>query len=333
MSSERAVVVTGGAGYIGSHICKELKRGGYLPVVLDHLEQGHAQCVRWGPLERGDVCDYPFVTNVLQRYRPVGVIHCAGLANIGESVTHPDRYYHTNVQGSLVLLEAMRHCQVNHLIFSSSCAVYGVGNQMPINENHPQSPISPYGWSKLMSERLIMDFGAAYGLKYALLRYFNASGADPDGELGELHQPETHLIPLVLDAALGHIPFLKLFGEQHATPDGTPIRDYIHVTDLAQAHVQALHQLEKNSPSLIVNLGSGRGHSVRDVIKAAETLIGKIIPVKVEAARPGDPDVLIADITLAKRLLAWTPTRSNLETILHTAWVWARKAKAKAKKV
>lgn len=325
MSSPRSVVITGGAGYVGSHICKALSHAGYLPVTLDHLEHGHIRAVRWGPLERGDICDYEFVEGALLRHHPIGVIHCAALTNVRESLQFPDPYYNTNVQGTLVLLEAMGHCNVNNLVFSSSCATYGAVEEPKISEAHPQLPISPYGWSKLMSERIIKDFGSAYGLRYSLLRYFNAAGADAAGEIGEQHTPETHLIPLVLFAALGKIPHLRLFGEQYATPDGTAIRDYIHVTDLAAAHVKALRKLENNTPAIAVNLGSGRGYSVREIIKTAEAIIQKPIPFRAEAARAGDPAILVADIAQAKQVLGWAPRHSDLDTILRTAWNWTSK--------
>lgn len=323
MATNRKVVVTGGAGYIGSLICKALQSHGYLPVTIDNLSQGHTEAVLWGPLEVGDITDRSFLEDVLRRHCPMGVIHCAALTNVGTSVSCPTLYYRNNVVGTLTLIEAMQSCAIQVIIFSSTCAIYGSVTQVPISETAPQAPISPYGWSKLMSERLLLDAYQAYGMRCALLRYFNAAGADLEGEIGETHAPETHLIPLALQAAQGLIPHLKVFGNRHPTPDGTPIRDYVHVLDIASAHIQALEFLLQSKRHIAVNLGSGCGNSVLEVIKAAERICGRSIPMQIEAARPGDAAVLIADNRRAKSLLNWNPKFSSLETILDTSWRWA----------
>lgn len=328
MSTHRKVVVTGGAGYIGSHICKVLQSHDYLPVTIDNLSQGHPEAVLWGPLEVGDLNDQPFLEDILRRYSPVGVIHCAAFTSVGDSVGSPILYYRNNVVGTLTLIEAMQKCSIPAIIFSSTCAIYGSVNQVPVSETAPQAPISPYGWSKLMSERLLLDSYQAYGMRCALLRYFNAAGADLESQIGEAHAPETHLIPLALQAAQGLIPHLKVFGNRHPTPDGTPIRDYVHVLDIASAHIQALEILLRSNQVISVNLGSGRGHSVLEVIKAAESICGKPIPMQIEAARPGDAPILVADHGKAKSLLNWSPRYSSLATILDSSWRWATQPKS-----
>ncbi len=237
MNSEKPILVTGGAGYIGSHACKALANAGYMPVTYDNLVYGHREAVKWGPLEEGDIADPIRLESVLRKYGPKAVMHFAAYAYVGESVENPSKYYRNNVAGTLTLLDTMRTCAVDKLIFSSTCATYGMPEQIPITEDHPQNPINPYGRSKLMIEWILKDYAAAYGLKYVSLRYFNAAGADPDGEIGEDHDPETHLIPLVLDVALGRRDHLNIFGTDYDTTDGTCIRDYIHVTDLADAHL------------------------------------------------------------------------------------------------
>lgn len=325
MANRQAVLVTGGAGYIGSHICKALHQHNYLPVALDNLSKGHRQAVQWGPLEACSIGDQDRIEEILSRYQPISVIHCAALADVAESMANPSRYYWENVQGSLVLFQALLKKKIHTLIFSSSCSTYGLVKQVPIFENQPQWPINPYGWSKLMIERVLVDYQRAYGMRYAFLRYFNAAGADPDGDIGESHNPETHLIPLVFQAALGIIPHFTLFGDQHPTPDGTPIRDFIHVSDLAEAHVKALEKTLQNNTCLTLNLGSGTGHSVKQVISAAERICGRKIPMQVHPPRPGDPPILIADITQAKEQLNWSPAQSSLELTLGTAWNWLSK--------
>jgi UDP-arabinose 4-epimerase len=318
------ILVTGGAGYIGSHACKELARRGYTPVAYDNLTFGHEYAVKWGPLERGDILDRARLDEVLRKYRPAAVMHFAAFGYVGESVENPGKYYRNNVGGSLTLLEAMCAHGVGSLIFSSTCATYGLPQVIPIPETHPQAPVNPYGATKLMVERMVADFGVAHGLRSISLRYFNAAGADPDGETGEDHDPETHLIPLVL-AAAGTNSAVTIFGNDYDTYDGTCIRDYIHVTDLAAAHVQALKRLEQGAPSSAYNLGNGRGFSVREVIQAAEKVTGKSVPRTEGPRRPGDPPQLVGDPRRAKEELAWTPEHADLDHIVQTAWTWTQK--------
>jgi UDP-arabinose 4-epimerase len=278
--------------------------------------------VKWGPLEEGDISDRGRLDTVFDLYQPQAVMHFAAYAYVGESVEDPGKYYRNNVVGSLTLVEAMRDHRVKTLVFSSTCATYGIPSKIPITEDHPQNPINPYGASKLMIERIINDFAQAHGMQAVFLRYFNAAGADPAGELGEDHHPETHLIPLAIKAAFGQVPFLEIYGSDYPTPDGTAIRDYVHVTDLAEAHVQALLYLLRGEGNNAFNLGTGHGCSVRQVISAVEEITGKTIPVKEVSRRPGDPPVLVADSTCASQFLAWHPRFSDLRTIIETAWQW-----------
>jgi UDP-arabinose 4-epimerase len=317
------VLVTGGAGYVGSHAAKALARAGYRPVTLDNLSRGFAHAVRWGPLEQGDVLDRAFLDAVIKRHRPAGVLHFAALAYVGESVTDPARYYRNNVVGSLTLLEAMRDHGLSRIVFSSTCATYGVPVRLPLAEDHPQAPINPYGATKLMVERMLADLDAAHGLRSVALRYFNAAGADPDGEIGENHDPETHLIPLAIGAALGTGPQLKIFGTDYPTADGTCIRDYIHVTDLAAAHVAALRHLEAGGASAALNLGTGSGLSVREIVTEVARQVGRPVPADEVARRPGDPPELVADPTRARQLLGWTPRCSDVASVISTAYAWA----------
>jgi len=316
------ILVTGGAGYIGSHACKALAKMGYFPITYDNLVYGHRWAVKWGPLEEGDVSDRQRLDDVFSRYKPKAVIHFAAYAYAGESVQNPGKYYRNNVVGSLTLIEAMRDHRVNKIIFSSSCATYGMPSIIPIPESHPQVPINPYGASKLMMERILQDFGQAHGIYSIFLRYFNAAGADLDGDLGEEHEPETHLLPLVIKAALRQIPWIEIYGSDYPTPDGTAIRDYIHVTDLAEAHVKALMHLLEERGSTALNLGTGRGYSVREVIEAVEEVSGKSIPVRRGPRRVGDPPILVADPIQAEKALKWQPQRSDLRTIINTSWNW-----------
>lgn len=326
MSDPRNVLVTGGAGYVGSHACKALAAAGYQPIVFDNLVYGHEQAVRWGPLEQGDVGDRARLDAVIERYRPEAVMHFAAYAYVGESVVDPGKYYRNNTAGTLTLLEAMRDHGIARLVFSSTCATYGVPDEVPIPETNAQRPINPYGTSKLMVEMMLRDFDAAHGLRSMALRYFNAAGADPDGHIGEMHDPETHLIPLALDAASGRGPALNLFGDDYDTPDGTCVRDYIHVSDLAVAHVLALEALERNGASDAFNLGTGHGHSVRQVIAGVERITGLPVPHDITPRRPGDPASLVAEASRSARELGWLPAMSDLDTILATAWAWHQKA-------
>ena len=314
------ILVTGGAGYIGSHACKALAQAGYTPVAYDNLVYGHEESVRWGPLEVGDIADRARLDAVIAHYNPQAVMHFAAYAYVGESVQDPAKYYRNNVAGTLTLLEALVQHGVQRIVFSSTCATYGVPERTPIDEAHPQRPINPYGASKLMIERMLQDFDVAYGLRSVALRYFNAAGADPEGEIGEEHDPETHLIPLALQAALGAGPALQVYGTDYPTPDGSCIRDYIHVADLAQAHVLALDYLASGGDSTAINLGTGRGHSVLEVIETARHITGRDIPVILTDRRPGDPPILTAAADKASTLLGWQPTYTDLAEILRHAW-------------
>jgi UDP-arabinose 4-epimerase len=318
----KKILVTGGAGYIGSQACKALAQAGYLPVTFDNLVFGHPWAVRWGPLVQGDISDRAALDRAFEEHQPAAVMHFAAFAYVGESVTNPGKYFRNNVAGTLTLLEAMRDHAQTRLVFSSTCAVYGNPKTDLIDEDHPREPINPYGASKLMIERMLQDFGTAHKLRSVSLRYFNAAGADPAGEIGEAHDPETHLIPLVLAAAAGERACVNVFGDQHGTPDGTCIRDYIHVCDLARAHVLALQSLESRDGSTAYNLGTGEGFSVNDVIAAARQVTGRTIPVQVGPARAGDPARLVADATRMRRELAWQPEQSGLHRIIESAWRW-----------
>ncbi len=317
----RVVLVTGGAGYIGSHTCKLLWEKGYTPVVLDNLVYGHESFVQWGAFVRGDINAPQILNQVFQQYAPTAVIHFAAYAYVGESMLEPEKYFQNNVSGTLSLLAAMRKNDCRQIVFSSSCATYGLP-KIPITEDQPQQPVNPYGRSKLMIEQILADYDAAYGMKSAVLRYFNAAGADSSGAVGEDHSPETHLIPLTIYAALGLLPEIQVFGSDYATKDGTAIRDYVHVTDLAEAHVRSLQYLESEGESLQVNLGTGQGHSVTEIIQAVEKISGRTVPVRQGERRAGDPPVLVADISRAARILGWQPLHSSLDTIVSTAWQW-----------
>jgi len=317
-----AILVTGGAGYVGAHTCKALAAAGYEPVTYDNLVYGHEWAVKWGPLERGDILDSARLTEVIKAHRPSAVVHFAAFAYVGESVTDPAKYYRNNLAGTLSLLEAMRAHKIDKIVFSSSCATYGIPDKVPIPEDAPQRPINAYGASKLMVERVLSDYGTAYGLKSVALRYFNAAGADPDGEIGEDHDPETHLIPLVLDAALGVRPEITMFGDDYETPDGTCIRDYIHVSDIADAHVLALKTMNDGASSSAYNLGTGHGASVAEIIKTALAVTKRNIRVIKGPRRPGDPAVLVADSRRVKQGLGWSPRRTEIAEIIASAWNW-----------
>lgn len=317
--SPRRVLVTGGAGYIGSHTAKLLHSSGVEPIVFDNLVTGNRSSVRWGPFVHGDILDTSGLVRVLNQHKPDAVVHFAASAYVGESVEDPSKYYRNNVAGTLSLLDACRHADVDKIIFSSSCATYGVPSSLPITEATPQQPINPYGRTKLIAEQILQDYAAAYHLKYVALRYFNACGADPDGELGEWHDPETHLIPRALLAAGGTIPYLTVFGDDYDTEDGTCVRDYIHVTDLARAHVLALDHLISGGPNLAVNLGTGRGASIAEILKAIGHITKREVPVEMQPRRAGDPPALYADPAFAQRVLGFSPEYSDLDTIIRTA--------------
>ncbi|MGO7215092.1 UDP-glucose 4-epimerase GalE [Rhizobium ruizarguesonis] len=315
----RYILVTGGAGFIGSHICKALSRAGMIPVTYDNLSTGHADSVRWGPLIRAELADAATLRRTLAEFSPDCVIHCGANAYVGESVDMPRKYYRNNVVGSLTLLEACLDQDIDRIVFSSSCATYGVPASLPIREESPQHPVNPYGRTKLIFEMALEDFAAAYGIRFAALRYFNAAGADPDGELAERHQPETHLIPRALLAAAGRLERLDIFGTDYATEDGTCVRDYIHVSDLAQAHLAAVNHLLADGGSLSVNLGSGRGTSVREILEAIHRASGREVPVRYRSRRVGDPPILFANTARAKAELGFAPAFSDIDTIIRTA--------------
>lgn len=321
----RNVLVTGGAGYIGSHTCLELARAGFSPVVFDNLQRGNDLAVQWGPLVVGDLNDKDRIRDAIERYRVTAVLHFAAFAYVGESVQDPSSYYRNNVANTLNLLDVMVETGVKHLVFSSTCAVYGVPQRLPITEETPVAPINPYGETKLQVERMLHWFGMAHDLKWVALRYFNAAGADPEGRIGESHEPETHLIPLAIQAALGLQPPLKIFGNDYATPDGTAIRDFIHVADLADAHKRALDYLRAGGASTIFNLGSGRGFSVKEIIEEIRRGLRLGVPHEEVARRPGDPPQLVANAERAHRILHWQPKLSDLATIVRTAADWERK--------
>lgn len=316
---QEPVIVTGGAGYIGSHVCRRLAQAGYLPVTVDNLSTGHADAVKWGPLERSDVRDKDAMITILAGHGARAVMHFAASAYVGESVTAPDVYYDNNVGGLISLLAAMKATDTGTIVYSSSCASYGIPGNLPIRETTAQAPINPYGRTKLISEMMIRDHAAAFGLRYGLLRYFNAAGADPDGELSERHAPETHLIPLALMAAAGTGPALNVYGNDYPTPDGTCIRDYIHVSDLADAHLSALEHLLNAGEDLTLNLGTGHGHSILEICNAIARVTGRKVPIDFAPRRRGDPPVLVADAGKAARQIGFRPRHSGIENILRTA--------------
>ena len=319
------VLVTGGAGYIGSHACKVLSRAGYRPVVFDNLSRGHRAAVRWGPLVEGNLAEREKLTATLDHYDVACVMHFAAFAYVGESGIDPALYYRNNVIGTLTLLDALREAGVGRIVFSSTCATYGLPEVMPIAETTPQRPVNSYGETKLTIERALHWYGLAYGLRSVALRYFNAAGCDRAGEIGEEHDPETHLIPLVLRAALGSGPPVSILGNDYPTPDGTAVRDYIHVEDLASAHVLALEYLAAGGASTALNLATGRGYSVRDIIAAVARAVGHDVPQCESPRRPGDPPALVADPSLARATLGWRTQCSDLDTIIGSALAWERR--------
>ena len=316
------ILVVGGAGYIGAHMVKLLRRSGFAVAVADDLSGGRRGAVLGAALHVGDIGDAGFVDSVLHATRPAAVMHFASCIQVGESVVDPAKYYRNNVAATQVLLDGMRAHGVSRFIFSSTAAIFGDPAYVPIDEAHPKLPINPYGRSKWMVEQILEDFDAAYGLKSVCLRYFNAAGADPDGELGECHEPETHLIPLILQVASGRRPHITVNGDDCSTPDGTCIRDYIHIEDLCSAHLLALRQLLAGAGSARYNLGNGTGFSVREVIDSARRVTGHAIPVVVGQRRAGDPPALVADARNARASLGWEPRHAALDTIVAHAWAW-----------
>jgi UDP-glucose-4-epimerase GalE len=319
-----AVLVTGGAGYIGSHTCKLLAQSGFLPVTYDNLVYGHRHAVKWGPFVEGDLADKELLVKTIDDFNIQAVIHFAAYAYVGESMQDPDKYFHNNVINALSLLEILNIKNIKNIVFSSTCATYGIPNTVPIDESHVQNPVNPYGESKLFIEKAMQWHDVAYGLKSVALRYFNAAGADPDAEIGEDHTPETHLIPLIIESALGQRPHVEIYGTDYATADGTAIRDYIHVIDLADAHVRALKYLQNSGESVALNLGTGCGSSVREVIAAVEKNSGCHVPYKESPRRAGDPPVLVAKADKARQVLGWQAQYSDLDNIVKTALVWSQ---------
>lgn len=319
------VLVTGGAGYIGSHASKALARAGFEPVVFDNLSTGWKGAVKWGPLVQGDLMDRSSIDAALAEYRPEAVMHFAALSLVGESMQDPGRYWRVNVGGALNLLEACAAAGVRNFVFSSTCATYGEQDGVLLTEETHQRPINAYGGSKLAIEQMLRDFGVSAGISHVIFRYFNVAGADPEGEAGEQHMPETHLIPLMLDAVAGKRPALTVFGTDYPTPDGTCVRDYVHVSDLADAHVLGLQRLLDGKGNGVFCLGTGRGFSVREVIDASRTVTNREVPVVIGDRRPGDAAALVSSTTKAIEELGWEPQRSTLRQMIGDAWAWAQK--------
>lgn len=320
------VLVTGGAGYVGSHVVRDLVAAGYEPVVLDNLTKGHAEAVPEGvPLVKVDLADENGLHEAFEAYRPQAVLHFAGSIEVGESVRRPGAYFRNNLSNGVQLLDCMVKHGVDKIVFSSTAAVYGEPKRVPIPEEHPKNPTNPYGESKLFFEAVLARYEKAHGVRSMCLRYFNASGAHPSGEIGEDHHPETHLIPIVLQRAMGLRDQLAIFGTDYPTPDGTCVRDYVHVCDLSQAHLLALQTLADGASSDVFNLGNGQGFSVREVIQAAERVVGKAIPAAEADRRPGDPAVLVASADKARGILGWKPRYANLQEIIASAWLWHKK--------
>jgi UDP-arabinose 4-epimerase len=324
MNDAPRILVTGGAGYIGSHACAALAEAGYVPVAYDNLSTGHRESVRWGPLEVGDICDPERLGEVFLEHKPQAVMHFAAKAYVGESMKDPAKYYRNNVAGTITLLEATRADNIKFFVLSSSCATYGIPQDSRVTEMTPQVPISPYGATKLYCEQMILDYCRSYGMSAALLRYFNAAGAHPTAPIGESHDPETHLIPNVLNVAYGHVPEIAIFGGDHQTVDGSCVRDYVHVCDLADAHVLALDYLKKGGISDAFNLGNGKGFSVLQVVEAVSRVTERRIPYRVCARRAGDPAAVFADASKAISILGWRPRYADLDVIIQHAWRWHR---------
>jgi UDP-arabinose 4-epimerase len=317
-----SILVTGGAGYVGSHACKALAAAGYRPICFDNLSTGNRYAVKWGPLIVADICDRGALTQAMVEHKSVAVMHFAASALVGESVVHPEIYYKNNVVGTLSVLDAMVAAGVCNLVFSSSCATYGVPDQIPIAESAPQIPINPYGYTKLVCEKMTLDYARAFPVRVAMLRYFNACGADQDLEIGEDRVIETHIIPRAILSMLGHVNDFEVCGSDFPTPDGTAIRDYVHVADIARAHVLALKSLDARGHNMAFNIGTGRGYSVLEVLETVAKIAGQEMPTVKGKRREGDPAVLVADPSLARKELGFTPTQSELNSIVETAWKW-----------
>jgi UDP-glucose 4-epimerase len=315
------ILVAGGAGYIGSHTCLDLFQKGFTPIVYDDLSNGHAGFVKWGPLEVGDIRDRTRLDGVLKRYKPVAIVHFAAAIEVGESVQNPGAYYENNVAGSISLLRAAQAAGIDKIVFSSTCATYGVPTSIPMNETHTQLPLNPYGRSKLIVEQILKDLDLYQGFRSFILRYFNAAGADPEGRIGEWHTPETHAIPIAIEAALGRRSHFQVLGTDYDTRDGSCVRDFIHVLDLADAHTRAIEHLLKNGTSHALNLGTGHGTTVKELLAAVQQVGGKDFEIKYGPRRPGDSPALVADNDLAKRTIGWSP-RHDLKSIIGSAWNW-----------
>jgi UDP-glucose 4-epimerase len=320
-----SILVTGGAGYIGSHTCLALAEKGYTPVVYDNLVNGHREFVKWGPFEQGDVRDGDRLGRVISSYRPAAIIHFAGLIEVAESVINPITFFDNNVSGSVSLFVAALRAGINKVVFSSTCATYGIPLEIPMREGHPQLPISPYGTSKLLVEQILRDLDAYQGLRSVILRYFNAAGADFKGRIGERHDPESHVIPIAIDVARGRRSLFKIYGSDYPTPDGTCIRDFVHVADLADAHARSIDYLMAGGASIALNLGTGKGTSIKQLVQTVERISNVRIPVEMAARREGDSPKLIADNEKAKNILQWQPAY-DLKDIVRSAWNWHRKA-------
>ncbi len=318
------ILVAGGAGYIGAHTCLDLFAKGFTPVVYDNLSNGHAEFVKWGKLEIGDIRDRRRLDEVLAKHKPQAIIHFAAAIEVNESVRDPGKYYENNVGGTITLLRAAQAAGIDKIVFSSTCATYGMPLSIPMDEGHPQSPLNPYGQSKLIVEQILRDLDRYQGLHSVILRYFNAAGADPEGKIGEWHSPETHAIPIALETALGRRPYFQVLGTDYETRDGSCVRDFVHVLDLADAHTRAIEHLLNDGKSLALNLGTGHGTTVKELLDQVGRVVGKTIDVKYGPRRDGDSPALIADNTLAKRTIGWSP-RHDLKSIIDTAWNWHSK--------
>jgi UDP-glucose 4-epimerase len=315
------ILVAGGAGYIGAHTCLDLSNKGFRPIVYDNLSNGHAEFVRWGPLETGDIRDRRKLDDVLRKYKPEAIIHFAAAIEVGESIRDPGGYYENNVGGTITLLRAAQAAGINKIVFSSTCATYGIPLSIPMNESHAQVPINPYGRSKLIVEQILRDLDLYQGFRNFILRYFNAAGADPEGRIGEWHSPETHAIPIAIEAALGRRSYFNVLGTDYETRDGSCVRDFVHVLDLADAHTRAIEHLLNDGRSCALNLGTGHGTTVKELLETVRHVVGRDFRIEYGQRREGDSPVLVADNALARRTIGWSP-RHNLQSIISTAWNW-----------
>jgi UDP-glucose 4-epimerase len=315
------ILVAGGAGYIGSHTCLDLFNKGFRPIVYDNLSNGHAEFVKWGPLETGDIRDRNRLDDVLKKYKPRAIMHFAAAIEVGESVRDPGAYYDNNVAGTITLLRAAQAAEIDKIVFSSTCATYGVPSSIPLSEAHVQSPINPYGRSKLIVEQILQDLDRYQGFRSCILRYFNAAGADPEGRIGEWHSPETHAIPIAMEAALGRRPHFQVLGTDYDTRDGSCVRDFVHVLDLADAHTRAVEHLLNDGTSQALNLGTGHGTTVKELVATVRAVIGRSFDVRYGPRREGDSPALVADNALARQTIGWSP-RHDLHSIIDSAWNW-----------